>query len=152
MAENKARLDKTKEPWSKEVRYRLIRWFHWANGNHYYQNPDNPIAALMKRAEGYLPGEDCDIPRDLTFELEVTEKSVARMKNRREKVYRRLLIDTYLNGKYLFEIALDKRWSEEKTSMMLWRAESIVGRYMIEVEKDLTASKNSGNVTAFMVG
>ena len=132
--------------WSKEVRNRLIQWFYWANGNHMHLNPDNPIAALMKRAEGHLPGEPLDVPRELTFELEVTEKAVARMKNPRDKIYRRLLIDTYLNGLYVFEMAGDRRWSEEKTSMMLWRAESIVGRYMIEVEKQLTVPKHNDNV------
>lgn len=137
--------------WSKEVRYRLIRWFYWASGNHMHLNPDNPIAALMKRAEGDLPGEDLDVPRELTLELEVTEKAVARMKNHREKPYRRLLIDTYLNGLYVFEMALDRRWSEDKTKMMLWRAESIVGRYMIEVEKQLTSTKSEIKIKAFMV-
>ena len=141
--------DQTDITWSKEVRYRLIRWFHWAHGNHMHMNPDNPIAAMMKRAEGHLPGEDCDVPRELTLELEVTEKAVARMKNPREKTYRRLLIDTYLNGKYIFQMALDRKWSEDKTNIMLWRAESIVGRYMIELEKELTAGKKTDSFGNF---
>jgi len=127
----------TDTPWSKEVQQRLARWYQWTRGNHAFLHPDNPIAAMIKRAAGELPGDDLDVPRNLTFELEVTEKSVARMKNHRERQYRRLLIDTYLHGMFVFELALDRRWSEKKTKMMLWRAESIVGRHMIEVEKVL---------------
>ena len=144
MAQTETRLS-----WAEEVRYQLLQWFYWARGNHEHTNPDNPIAALMKRAEGDLPGMPLDVPVELTPELEVTEKAVARMKNNREKVYRRLLIDTYLHGMYVCHMAADRKWSEDKTKIMLWRAESIVGRYMIEVEKQLTASLKTdsfGNV------
>ena len=123
--------------WSEEVRLRLFLWFRWVNKHHLYEISGNPIAAMIKRAAGELPGDDLDVPLGLTLELEVTEKAVARMREA-YPVPRRLLIETYVHGRFIHEIAADRNWSEKKTKMELWRAESVVGRYMIDVEKELT--------------
>ena len=126
----------TERTWSEEVRHRLQLWFLWTRGNHVYHSSTNPIAAMMKRKEGELPGANIDVPVDLTPELECVEKAVARMKTQ-HPISRRLLIDTYLHGRFIHDMASERRWSEDKTKAELWRSESICGRYMIEIEKEI---------------
>ena len=126
----------TERTWSEEVRHRLQLWFLWTRGNNFHHNPEHPIAAMMKVGSGELPGGNIDVPVDLTPELECVEKAVARMKVQ-HPISRRLLIDTYLHGFFLQRIASDRHWSEEKAKIELWRAESICGRFMMALEKEL---------------
>lgn len=135
--------------WSEEVRHRLQLWFLWTRGNHFHHNPEHPIAAMMKVGSGELPGANLDVPVDLTPELECVEKAVARMKVQ-HPISRRLLIDTYLHGRFIRDLASERRWSEDKTKIELWRAESICGRFMISVEKELV-KKNVDRTMLAMV-
>lgn len=133
-------MPREKRDWSDEVRLRLIIWSAWVAGPQVYQSPGNPIAAMIKRAAGELQGDDISVPRELTFELEVTEKAIARMKQsgfRRDTQARKLLQQIYQYTIDVEEIARDRKWSPEMLRIQQWRAESIVGRYMMEVEKDL---------------
>lgn len=100
----------------------------------------NPIAAMMKRADGELPGSDLSIPRGMTPELESVEKAVARMRAQ-YPIPRRLLIDVYVNGKFLHEVAADRRWSEDKTRTELERAESICGRFMVDIDIEISKKR-----------
>lgn len=128
-----------KRTWSDEVRVRLVTWGAWAAGPQQYRNPMSPIAAMIRRAAGELPGDDISVPRELTFELEVTEKALARMKYSdvpRDRVARKLLLRIYLHGVDPHELEFERGWTRDRRQAEMWRAESIVGRYMIEVERD----------------
>ena len=131
-------MSREKIEWSDEVRKRLSLWFFWSNGNHMHLKSQSTISAMIKRAAGELPGDETDVPRELTFELEATEKALARMKLSdfpRDKQARDLLIDIYLHGKPIEEIERERHWDPDRRRIEQWRAESIVGRYMIQAEK-----------------
>lgn len=126
----------TKRTWSQEVQWRLYFWFRWAGPHNYRRSRLHPIAVMMRVAAGELPGDDISVPIELTPVLRVTDKAVAQMK-REHPVLRQLLMDTYLKGKYLHEMAAEREWTEDMTKAKLWQAESMCGRYMITVEKEL---------------
>ncbi len=135
--------------WSEIVRLRLITWGAWANGPQMYRNPLSPIAAMIKRAAGELPGDDISVPRDLTFELDVTEKALARMKLSgfpRDRQACRLLKRVYLHAVEPAELERAYNWSPELRKINLWRAESVASRYMIEVEKDQQLLERYGRI------
>lgn len=117
-------------PWSDEVRRRLVIWGAWARKNGTIDISAHPIAAMMK-----ANGTDLSVPFDLTEELDVTEKAIARMRNL-HPVPRRIIIDHYLHYIPKIQMAGERRWSDRKMDIEIWRAESIVGRYMTEIERE----------------
>lgn len=123
------------DDWNIEVRRRLRTWFFWIS-NISPNGGRNPIAAMMKRAEGELPGSDISVPKGMTIEIESVEKAVARMRDQ-HPILRRLLIDAYVHGKFMHDMAADRRWSDEKTRRELARAEGVCGRFMIQVDAEL---------------
>lgn len=99
----------------------------------------NPIAAMVRRAAGELPGDDISIPHDLTFELHVIEKSLGLMKQSefsRDKQARQLLLMVYRDAMEPIDLEVKMGWTPERRKMEIWRAESILSRYMIRMEKD----------------
>lgn len=137
--------------WSEEVRFRLVTWGLWASGAQLYRNPSSIIAAMIERAAGELPGDDLSVPLDMTFEIHVVEKALARMKLSsfsRDRQARKLLMRIYLHAVDPIDLQVENNWTAEMRQAQQWRAESIVGRYMTELEKDpalLAQYKKSGS-------
>lgn len=122
--------------WQKTVRRRLLVWSAWSNGIHDIRREESPLARMIRKRAGDSPGRDLSVPADLTPELEAVEKSLARMRNL-YPIPRGLLLDYYLRGRFTHEIAMRRRWSEEKAKRELTLAEAIVGRFMLEVDREL---------------
>lgn len=129
----------------REVRRRLIIWMRWHWGGAGGAGRQNFIGAMMARAEGEIPGLDITVPRELTPELEAVEKGVAAMRYW-HPIYYELIIDTYVKGLFLFELASawspeagkPRRWSEEKAADMLRRAEMAAGRFIRDMDREIS--------------
>jgi hypothetical protein len=124
------------------VEERLLEWSDWARGNHLSQPQSNPLADMIRRAAGEVRGRDLDMPYELTFSIEATDKAVAMLKlqNRR---YKRLIMRYWMGRVPVFEISADMRMSEERVREMLLRAHGQVGRNIYTAEETLTKRNNS---------
>ena len=100
---------------------------------------------MMRVAAGEMPARDLDVPVDLTPELEVTEKAIARLKVQNPK-YKRLIMRYWLGRVPLYEIAAEYHVDDERIRWMLWRAEAQVGRNMIEIEEKLNLVVKKGKL------
>ena len=116
---------------------RLRQWSDWARGNQLTKPQTNPLADMMRIAAGEVPGRDLDMPYDLTLEIELTDKAVARLREQNPK-YKRIIMRHWMGHVPLFEIAADMRSSELRARELLGRAELQVGRNIMVMEQDLT--------------
>ena len=119
---------------------RLKEWSDWARGNQLSKPQGNVLADMMRIAAGEVPGRDLDVPYDLTFAIEATDKAVARLRDQNPK-YRRIIMRYWMGHLPIFEIARELRSSEERARELLTRAESQVGRNIIMIEEGLTPER-----------
>ena len=143
--------------WSAEVRERLERWAAWSRGHQLVRGTKNVLADMIERAAGEVPGADCSSDYRFTFDIEVTDKAIARLKlhsnqaHRTRKRYmkeaKRVLMSTYLGRLGLIEIATRMNVSTDYVRALLWYAESYVGRQVPEIERELRERENGRRVS-----
>ena len=126
------------------VEQRLRTWSDWARGNQLLSTQGNPLAAMMRIAAGEIPGRDLDVPYDLTPEIEVTEKAIARLREQNPR-YKRIIMRYWLAHVPLFEIAGELRVDDRLAQEILGRAHSQVGRNILMLENGLTESYKRDN-------
>jgi hypothetical protein len=121
----------------KWISARLGQWSDWARGNPLTPKQTNPLADMIKRAAGEVPGRDLSIPYELTIEIEMTDKAVGRLREQNPS-YKRVIMKYWMGHSPIFEIAREFRVSESKAKEMLMRAELQVGRNILTLEQGLT--------------
>lgn len=131
--------------WAEETRERLTTWANWTRGNQLVRGSKNVLADMIKRAAGEVPGLDTSVGYEFTFEIEVTDKAVARLKvdaqalpwqrRRYMKQAKRVLMSVYLGRRTPAELARQLNCPAEHIKSQLWFAECYVGRAIPEVEK-----------------
>lgn len=117
-------------PW---VHVRLYNWAAWARGNKLTPSRSHPLASIIRIAAGESPGRDLNIPYELTPELEVVEKAIARLKVQ-NPTYKRIIMRYWLGHVPMFEIAAELKTSDERAKEILGRAEAQVARNILELE------------------
>lgn len=141
----------SRDLWADEIRERLERWANWTRGNQLVRGQKNVLADMIKRAAGEIPGLDSSVGYEFTFDIEVTDKAIARLKvdahgaNRRRRRHlrqaKRVLMSAYLGRRSAAELALQLNCSESHVKALLWFAESYVGRAIPETEKTVAACR-----------
>ena len=121
----------------KWISERLEQWSDWARGNPLTSKQTNPLADMMRRAAGDVPGRDLDVPYEMTIEIELTDKAVGRLREQNPR-YKRVIMKYWMGHAPVHEIAHEMRIGEEIAKLMLMRAELQVGRNILTLERDLT--------------
>lgn len=142
--------------WSDEVKEKLHVWAAWTRGNQLVRGSQHVLAAMVQRAAGEVPGSDCSVGYDFTFEIEVVDKSIARLKmeaeqqDQRRKKYmkaaKRVLMSVYLGQRSTVELAEKMDVSEDHVKALLWYAESFVGRAIPVIEKQLKVREAGSSI------
>ena len=121
----------------KWISERLGQWSDWARGNPLTPKQTNPLADMMKRAAGDVPGRDLDVPYEMTIEVELTDKAVGRLRDQNPR-YKRVIMKYWMGHAPVHEIAHEMHVTEERAKEMLMRAELQVGRNILTLEEGLT--------------
>ncbi len=139
MAVSASRLTK-KYIYNHPTHHELMQWAAWALPNKLTPASSSPIATLMKRAaEQEIEIVSNDDPYDFTFEIEVTDKAVARLRHESDRRLFKLIKKYYLKSMSHWQIAQDFRTGEDVVKMLHWRALSAVMRHTYTVTEALTA-------------
>ena len=130
---------------SEETHEHLVVWGDWSRlHSPPGQNSRNVIDVMMMRARDGTEREDPNTPADFTFDIECTDKAIARLKlSRYDRRLIRVIKHLYLGYDDYNRIADALRTSEDVVKMLHWAAVSCVGRFRYIVGKDLTIRENA---------
>lgn len=122
----------------KWIVVRLQDWSDWARGSSLTKKQGNPLADMIRRAAGEVPGRDLDIPYDMTIEVELTDKAVGKLRGQNTR-YKRIIMRHWMGHIPVHELAHDLMCSEDRTKELLLRAQLQVGRNILMLEEGLTS-------------
>ena len=135
--------------YADEVQERLNRWAAWTRGNQLLPVARNVLAEMIRREAGEVPGVDLSVGYQFTFDIEATDKAIARLKLAAEacsgdqrrylKAAKRVLMSAYLGRMGVPELAAGLDCSEYHVKSMLTYAEDFVARAIPEVEAIMKA-------------
>lgn len=129
--------------WSSETHEYLNTWADWTRGHQAVRGTRNVLADMIKRASDgiYIPATDTAY--DFTFDVEVTDKAVARLRMEGLHRLKSIIMGWYLGRQSYFALSRSFRTSEDVIKMQHWAAVSAVGRFRFEVERELNKKRHS---------
>jgi len=124
---------------SEDTHEHLVIWGDWnRRDSPLYANTRNVIDGMMLRAREGTERDNPNTPDDFTFDIECTDKVIARLKlSKYDKRLIRVIKHWYLGYQDYNQIADRFKTSEDVVKMLHWAAVSCVGRFRFIVKKDL---------------
>lgn len=129
---------------SEDTHEHLVIWGDWnRTDSPLAYSTTNGIHDMMQRAMEGTEREDPNTPDDFTFDIECTDKAIARLKlSRYDKRLIRVIKHWYLGYHDYHQIADTLKTSEDVVKMLHWAAVSCVGRFRFVVKKDLLSQES----------